>query len=328
MTPDQAVTLLSGDWPPRVQHWPPKDGDLREGASLVGRIEAVMTLPRPDGSKHRGEPYTALYIRREGDGRLIMWHGWHTAAEDLDGMHPRPGLLFACVYRGQRDDGFKFFRFLITPYDEPAERQAAAAEAPGVGQQQQPSEAERPTSECQPSQPQARPAPGTAAQQVGGITDNGRPTEAAIDFISRLPHDAEGLAEARELLLGTTTDYKHLVKAAAERHYESEEGYRQMWNDTDLAIWAAVLHRANQQAAQLLDGREAGRGGQREPRPRRHRGRVRAGHAGAVALGRRDAGRGAARRCHRRFSGRCCWQQERRPHRGCPVLGAATPRPP
>jgi hypothetical protein len=135
MTPDQAVTLLSGDWPPRVEHWPPKDKNAwKPGMRLVGRIEAVLTLPRPEGSKKRGEPYTALYVRREGDGRLIMWHGWHTAAEDVDSMHPAPGLLFTCVYRGEEDNGFENFKYLVTPYDAPAERPAAPqAEVPAGG---------------------------------------------------------------------------------------------------------------------------------------------------------------------------------------------------
>jgi hypothetical protein len=125
MRPDQAVRLLSvTDWPPRLEHWPPKDKRTwRPGMTLVGRIEATMTLPRPDGSKKRGEPYLALYVRRETDQRLVMFHGWHTAAEDLDGMHPAPGLLFAAVYRGEQDNGFEDFKFLVTPYDPPGEQQ-------------------------------------------------------------------------------------------------------------------------------------------------------------------------------------------------------------
>jgi hypothetical protein len=125
MTPDQAVRLLSvTDWPPKLEHWPPRDKRTwRPGMLLVGRIEATMTLPRPDGSKKRGEPYLALYVRRSSDQRLVMFHGWHTAAEDLDGMRPAPGLLFACVYRGERDNGFEDFKYLVAPYDAPAEEQ-------------------------------------------------------------------------------------------------------------------------------------------------------------------------------------------------------------
>jgi hypothetical protein len=121
MTPDQAIALLSvEEWPPKLEHWPPKNkSQWKPGMRLVGRIETVMTLPRPKGSKKRGEPYTALHVRREGDGRLVMFHGWHTAAEDLDGMHPAPGLLFACVYRGERDNGFEDFKYVVAPFDEP-----------------------------------------------------------------------------------------------------------------------------------------------------------------------------------------------------------------
>ena len=125
MRPDQAVRLLSvTDWPPKLEHWPPKDkGTWRPGMMLVGRIEATLTLPRPDGSKKRGEPYLALYVRRESDQRLVMFHGWHTAAEDLDGMHPAPGLLLAAVYRGQGTNDFEDFKYLVTPYDPPVEQQ-------------------------------------------------------------------------------------------------------------------------------------------------------------------------------------------------------------
>lgn len=130
MTPDQAVRLLSvTDWPPRLEHWPPKDKSTwQPGMMLVGRIEATMTLPRPDGSKKRGEPYLALYVRRESDQRLVMFHGWHTAAEDLDGMRPAPGLLFAAVYRGQGTNDFEDFKYLVTPYDPPGSQQQARAD--------------------------------------------------------------------------------------------------------------------------------------------------------------------------------------------------------
>jgi hypothetical protein len=137
MTPEQAVRLLSvEEWPPRLEHWPPKDKQTwRKGMTLVGLIEAVMTLPRPDGSKKRGEPYLAMYVRREGDQHLVMWHGWHTASEDVPPMQPRPGLLFAAVYRGERDNGFEDFKFLVTPYDPPGERQQTRTDA---GQAQPP----------------------------------------------------------------------------------------------------------------------------------------------------------------------------------------------
>jgi hypothetical protein len=129
VTPEQAVRLLSvEEWPPRLEHWPPKDKHTwRKGMTLVGKIEAVLTLPRPEGSKKRGEPYTALYVRRESDKHLVMFHGWHTAAEDLDGMHPAPGLLFACVYRGERDNGFEDFKYLVSPYGQPAAPQQGTA---------------------------------------------------------------------------------------------------------------------------------------------------------------------------------------------------------
>jgi hypothetical protein len=121
VTPEQAIKLLSvRDWPPKLEHWPPKHKDQwRPGMSLVGRIETVMTLPRPEGSKKRGEPYTALYVRREPDHKLVMWHGWHTAAEDVDGMHPAPGLLFAAYYRGEETSGFENFKYIVAPFDDP-----------------------------------------------------------------------------------------------------------------------------------------------------------------------------------------------------------------
>jgi hypothetical protein len=124
VTPDQAIALLSvKDWPPQLEHWPPKDkARWKPGMHLVGRIETVLTLPRPEGSKKRGEPYTALYVRREGDQRLVMFHGWHTAAADLDGMHPAPGLLFAAYYRGEESSGFENFKYIVAPYDPPAQQ--------------------------------------------------------------------------------------------------------------------------------------------------------------------------------------------------------------
>ncbi len=128
MTPDQALRLLSvEEWPPRLEHWPPKEkSEWHPGMHLVGRIESVMTLPRPEGSPRAGEPYTALYVRRQSDGCLVMFHGWHTAAADLDGMHPAPGLLFAALYRGSktkangRSNAFEDFKYIIAPFDESA----------------------------------------------------------------------------------------------------------------------------------------------------------------------------------------------------------------
>jgi hypothetical protein len=152
VTPDQAIALLSvAEWPPKLEHWPPKDkARWRPGMHLVGRIEAVMTLPRPDGSKQRGEPYTALYVRRENDGRIVMFHGWHTAAADLDGMHPAPGLLFAAFYRGRRDSDFEDFKYLVTPYDPPPPaqqtRQAGGRPVEAPPRQAPEGEAEAPTS--------------------------------------------------------------------------------------------------------------------------------------------------------------------------------------
>jgi hypothetical protein len=264
VTPDQAIKLLSvKEWPPKLEHWPPRDKDRwQPGMSLVGRIETVMTLPRPEGSKHRGEPYTALYVRREGDERLVMFHGWHTAAEDLDGMHPAPGLLFAAYYRGQGGaNGFENFKYIVAPYDAPPPAAQQTRQAGGRPTEAPPRQApEAGEGEASPaSGSNERPLPGDAARQAVGVTDNGRPTDNAIAWIEKLPHDAAGLAEARALLLGTTTDYRHLAKVAAERLYESEDGWRRLWNDPDLDNWAVVLRKANREAARLLDGKAPGR---------------------------------------------------------------------
>jgi hypothetical protein len=160
MTPDQALKLLSvKDWPPPFEHWPPRDkARWQPGMHLVGRIESVMTLPRPDGSKKRGEPYTALYVRREGDGRLVMFHGWHTAAEDLDGMHPAPGLLFAAFYRGAEASGFENFKFIVAPYDQP--QPAVARQA-----RQETGQAERPRSTQAPEAGEPSPSPALGPNQ-------------------------------------------------------------------------------------------------------------------------------------------------------------------
>jgi hypothetical protein len=267
VTPDQAIALLSvKDWPPPLEHWPPRDkSQWHPGMALVGRIEAVMTLPRPDGSKKRGEPYTALYVRREADQRIVMFHGWHTAASDLDGMHLGLGLLFACVYRGERDNGFEDFKYIVAPFDEPDPAAQQARQAGGRPTEAPPRQA--PEGEAgataspsgsneQPTRPTKRPAPGDAAKEAGGVTDNGRPTEHAIAWLGRLPHDSAGLREVRELLSATTTEYRGLAKVAAERHYASEDGWRRMWNDTDLDNWVTVLQSANWQAAKFLDGKE------------------------------------------------------------------------
>jgi hypothetical protein len=146
MTPDQAIALLSvEEWPPKLEHWPPKNkSQWKPGMRLVGRIETAMTLPRPEGSKKRGEPYTALYVRREGDRRLVMFHGWHTAAEDLDGMHPAPGLLFACVYRGERDNGFEDFKYIVAPFDPPAAADNGQQARQETGQAQRPRSTQAP----------------------------------------------------------------------------------------------------------------------------------------------------------------------------------------
>lgn len=159
MRPSEARELLSGDWPPRdVEHWPPRDKSRwRAGMTLQGVIEAVMTLPRPDGSKHRGEPYPALYVRPLGGRRLVMWHGWHTAAEDVGPMHPAPGLLFTAVYRGEQDSGFEDFKYLVTPYDP--EPQADRGPTPD-----QVREAQREATATRNGHD--RPAPGTAARQA------------------------------------------------------------------------------------------------------------------------------------------------------------------
>jgi hypothetical protein len=263
MTPDQAIALLSvKDWPPQLEHWPPKDkARWKPGMHLVGRIETVLTLPRPEGSKKRGDPYTALYVRREGDQRLVMFHGWHTAAADLDGMHPAPGLLFAAYYRGEEASGFENFKFIVAPFDEPqpaAQQTRQAGGRPTEAPPRQAPEGEEP-SPSSPSGSNDRPLPGDAARQAVGVTDNGRPTDNAIAWIEKLPHDAAGIAEVRELLLGTTTDYRHLAKVAAQRLYESEDGWRRLWNDPDLDNWAVVLRKANREAARLLDGKAPGR---------------------------------------------------------------------
>lgn len=137
------------EWPPKLEHWPPRDKDRwRPGMSLVGRIETVMTLPRPDGSKKRGEPYLAMYVRRL-DGRLVMWHGWHTAAEDVPLMHPAPGLLFAAYYRGERDNGFEDFKYIVAPYDPPATSSQTRQET-GQAERRRSTQAPE-TGECSPS---------------------------------------------------------------------------------------------------------------------------------------------------------------------------------
>jgi hypothetical protein len=125
VTPDQAIALLSvKEWPPQLEHWPPRDKSRwKPGMFLQGIIEAVMTLPRPDGSKKRGDPYPAMYVRRLDTGRLVMFHGWHTAAEDIPAMQPAPTLLFTGFYRGERDNGYEDFKYLVTPYDAPAQAQ-------------------------------------------------------------------------------------------------------------------------------------------------------------------------------------------------------------
>jgi hypothetical protein len=132
--------------------------------ALVGRIETVMTLPRPEGSKKRGEPYSAMYIRRHPDGRLVMWHGWHTAAEDVPPMQPAPGLLFAAYYRGEEASGFENFKYIVAPWDEPAQ----------AGDQQTRQAGGRPTEAL------SRPAPesgvGASALPSGS---NQRPTSVA-----------------------------------------------------------------------------------------------------------------------------------------------------
>lgn len=100
---------------------------------------------------------------------------------------------------------------------------------------------------------QARPAPGTAAKrvEVGGenAIENGAPTVDAIEWLSKLPSDSQGLLGLRELLMACSTDYRHRVKAAAERRRQSEEGYRQLWNDEDVQEWVATLLEANAQMA-------------------------------------------------------------------------------
>jgi hypothetical protein len=124
MTPETLAGLLR-DWPPKTEHWPPRDKSTwRPGMTLLGMIEAVQTLPRPEGSNHRGEPYTALIVRRWPDGKLVTFHGWHTTTlTDLPNARPAPGLLFGCVYRGQGKAGaneFEDFKLLVTWADAPA----------------------------------------------------------------------------------------------------------------------------------------------------------------------------------------------------------------
>ncbi|HEV8653300.1 MAG TPA: hypothetical protein VG276_28875 [Actinomycetes bacterium] len=248
MKAEQAIALLSGDWPPKIdEHWPPKDkARWRRGMHLQGLIEAVLHPPRPDGSKHRGEPYLALYVRRLVDGRLVMWHGWHTAAEDVPAMQPAPGLLFTAVYRGQGANDFEDFKYLVTPYDPPE----STGSAPLPGDDRPP---ERPRGQVSPrrtvtpsvtdrppppppaagpvtreAQAEAtatrngrRPAPGTAAKIAE--REAGIPTEEAIAAV-------RDRADGHRLLLAASPEFRAAATADGT-----------LWASTDAARWREYL---------------------------------------------------------------------------------------
>jgi hypothetical protein len=133
MTPETLAGLLR-DWPPKTEHWPPRDKSTwRPGMMLLGMIEAVMKLPRPQGSNHRGELYTALRVRRIPDGAPVTWHGWHTTTQDIDNAHPAPGLLFGCIWRGQGQAGgntFDDFKYMVAWPDDASTAAAPAGSLP------------------------------------------------------------------------------------------------------------------------------------------------------------------------------------------------------
>jgi hypothetical protein len=137
MTPEQAIRLLSvKDWPPQTEHWPPPKNTWRPGMHLVGRIERMFTMPRGKGSHHEGEFYPAMWIRRWPDGALVTFHGYHTAAlEDLPAMQPGPGLLFAGLWRGTKDNGFEEFKYIVAPWDDPPPQPAQPSRGANGSQQ-------------------------------------------------------------------------------------------------------------------------------------------------------------------------------------------------
>lgn len=244
MITDDAIAMLSGDWPPPgVEHWPPRDKSRwRPGMHLAGRIEAVLTLPRPDGSKHRGEPYLALYVRRERpqrDGKLVMWHGWHTAAEDVPPMQPAPGLLFTAVYRGQGANDFEDFKYLVTPYDgDPLAAAAAVADGdraerrqPVTREAQAEATATRngrnhPPANLMQALPAERPAPGTAAKVAE--REAGVPTEAAIAAV----HDR---ADGQRVVLGASAEFREALGDLGP-----------LWRSNKAAEWRRRLTTARQ----------------------------------------------------------------------------------
>jgi hypothetical protein len=107
-------------------------------------------------------------------------------------------------------------------------------------------EPERPAQ--QRRQEQARPAPGTAAKaaQQGAMVENGMPTVDAIEWLSKLARDADGLLEARALLDQCSTAYKRKLKEVAEKRF-GEGGYKTLWNNVDLSHWSMALLDANAQ---------------------------------------------------------------------------------
>jgi hypothetical protein len=224
VTPEQARRLLSvKNWPPQLEHWPPRDKSAwRPGMLLQGLIEAVMTLPRPDGSPRRGEPYLAMYIRRLSDRRLVMWHGYRTADQDVASMHPAPGLLFTAFYRGERDNGFEDFKFLVTPYDPPAQQQARAdtGEAPSAPPARAPEEgATSPAPSSGSTQPTDAPpgpdrvtSPALARAYIRGQSEQFQTTFRRLSQEARDSGELAGWSELEGYQVLITRTHKHVTR--------------------------------------------------------------------------------------------------------------------
>jgi hypothetical protein len=245
MTPDQLARLLGGEWPPPTAHWPPKDKQAwTVGMRLVGVIETRLRLPRPDGSPRRGEPYTAVVVRRAGDGARVTYHGWRKADEDLDGMDLSPGLLFGVVYRGKVGD-FEDFKHYSTHYD-PAPAEQPSPERDPQGRTALMRQAQREASAI--ANGHDRPAPGTAARQAEpeGAYRDGVPTDDAIDALEAFPVDAQ------RLVIGAGQPFKIAVKQAGGRMAPS---WGALWRSDDGDLWVRALL-----AARAEVGQPAGRG--------------------------------------------------------------------
>jgi hypothetical protein len=222
MTPEQMDALLGGEWPPPTEHWPPRDkSKWRVGMTLVGRIETRLRLPRPEGSPRRGEPYTALVLRRHPDGRRVTYHGWRTADEDLDGMPLDPGLLFGVVYRGERNK-FEDFKFWSTWHDDPLAQPAAR-------------EPQTRQAGGRPTEAPPRPAPEAGEPSPSPASGSNQRTE---DFEVELP------------LIANTNQAKAYVKAQSEawrrdfeRQADAAKRDRSLAHLPPLQMWLALITR-------------------------------------------------------------------------------------